>query len=237
MQDSFNYIGSELEVFSYATNWKTYFSSIINPYLGKNVLEVGAGIGATTRLFSNETIENWLCLEPDKKMAGEIEAQIKNKGLPSYCKVKSDTISNLPVKGKYSSILYIDVLEHIDDDFSEVLDAVERLNQGGNLVILSPAHNLLYTSFDREIGHFRRYTKDSLQKLMPDEMKLKKLNYLDSVGFGLSLLNKLVQESKPTKKQILFWDRNIIPLSVRLDKLINYSFGKTVLGIWEKDSS
>lgn len=234
MSESFNYIGSELEVFSNAINWKSYFSTIIKPYLGKNVLEVGAGIGATTKLFVTDNIDSWLCLEPDKQLSKEIYNKISSKDLPGYCEVASGTIASLPNEEKYNSILYIDVLEHIEDDKSEVLHAVQRLESGGSLIILSPAHNYLYTSFDKEIGHYRRYTKDSLNKTIPDGMKVKKLIYLDCVGFSLSLLNKLIQVSHPNKSQILFWDRNIIPVSKKIDKLLKYSFGKTVLGIWEK---
>jgi len=234
MTDSFNYIGSELEVFSNATNWKSYFSSIIKPYLGKNVLEVGAGMGATTKLFESEDIDKWVCLEPDKSLSLQIRERIVSKELPQYCEVVSGIITNLPVNTKHSSILYIDVLEHIEDDRSEVENAIERLDTNGSLIILSPAYNFLYTSFDKEIGHYRRYTKKSLNKIIPDNVQNKKLIYLDSVGFSLSLLNKLIQISKPNKQQITFWDQNIIPISKKVDKYINYSFGKTVLGIWQK---
>ena len=50
----YTYIGSELELFSEASNWKAYYARLIRPYLGEEVLEVGAGIGATTASLCSE---------------------------------------------------------------------------------------------------------------------------------------------------------------------------------------
>ena len=42
------YVGSELELFSEARNWKAYFSRVLAPYVRGQVLEVGGGIGSNT---------------------------------------------------------------------------------------------------------------------------------------------------------------------------------------------
>ena len=53
MTESFKYQGDELELFQHAKNWKKYFSRQIKPFIKGNVLEVGAGIGATTLLLND----------------------------------------------------------------------------------------------------------------------------------------------------------------------------------------
>ena len=59
--------------------------------------------------------------------------------------------------------------------------------------------------------------------------------YLDSLGFFLSLANsKLLRQSMPTPRQIGFWDTVVVPISRRLDPLLGYRFGKTVLCVWQK---
>ncbi len=64
---NFQYSGSELTVFSGARNWKSYWKSRINKFIKGNVLDVGAGIGATAELFINDKrINSWFFLEPDK---------------------------------------------------------------------------------------------------------------------------------------------------------------------------
>ena len=42
---SAQYIGSELDLFAQALNWKAYWSSVLRPYVGSTILDVGAGIG------------------------------------------------------------------------------------------------------------------------------------------------------------------------------------------------
>ena len=131
----------------------------------------------------------------------------------------------------------MDVLEHIKDDFSEVKTVTQHLSVGGYLVVLAPAHQWLFTPFDRAIGHYRRYNKKSLASLMPKSLDCIKLIYLDSVGLIASLGNRFVLKSKtPTKQQIQLWDKAMVPLSKSIDPLLQYSLGKSVLGIWQKQS-
>jgi hypothetical protein len=134
------------------------------------------------------------------------------------------------------TIIYIDVLEHIEDDRSELETASALLQPGGRLIVLSPAFNLLYSPFDRTIGHFRRYDKRMYRSLTPPGCIMEKLLYLDSVGAATSLFNRLVlARSMPTIAQILFWDRYIIPIAKWIDGLIGYRFGRSLLGIWSKE--
>ena len=70
---------------------------------------------------------------------------------------------------------------------------------------------------------------------MPPFMIKNYLKYLDSAGFFLSAANRVLLKQKyPTQKQVLLWDRYVIPVSRVTDKIIAYSFGKTVLGMWKK---
>jgi len=59
------YVGQELDLFALADNWKSYVKAQIAIYLTGDVLEVGAGIGATTAALHDGTARRWVCLEPD----------------------------------------------------------------------------------------------------------------------------------------------------------------------------
>ncbi|HIK13717.1 MAG TPA: class I SAM-dependent methyltransferase [Leptolyngbyaceae cyanobacterium M33_DOE_097] len=235
----FSYSGQELELFSQAHNWKAYFGSMIRPYLGDCVIEVGAGIGQTAKALSrlNDHSE-WVCLEPDSNSAKLIQQLIQNQDLPTYCQVAIGTLDNIQQQQSFDSIIYIDVLEHIKDDGWEVQKAKDVLKPGGFLVVLAPAHQWLFTPFDESIGHYRRYTKKTLSRLIPKELHCIKLCYLDCIGLSASLANKLLlRQSTPSLNQILLWDRFMIPISRKIDPLIGFSVGKTVLGIWQKMES
>ncbi len=232
----YTYIGSELDVFALATNWKAYYRKHIESYIGGEVLEVGAGIGATTLTLNRGGHTRWLCLEPDPALASQTSRLVESGELPAGCEVRVGTVGELEAHEEtFDTVLYIDVLEHIEADREEVAAAAMRLSVGGHLVVLAPAHPGLYTPFDAMIGHHRRYTKESLAAVVPATLKRCELFYLDSVGAIASASNRYILKSgTPTRQQILFWDRVMIPLSKLFDPLFRYRVGKSVVGVWQR---
>jgi SAM-dependent methyltransferase len=229
------YVGNELELFKYAHNWKRYYSKKIKPLLKGDVLEVGAGIGHTTHVLCNGKQNSWVCLEPDNKLAKEILLKKKEGFLPPLVEVKADTLNGVDSNKKFDAILYIDVIEHIENDLEELKRASTFLKPEGYLIVLVPAHNFLFSEFDKAIGHYRRYNKKMLRSVVPTELQQQELYYLDSMGLFASLINKLfLKQQYPTIKQIKFWDNYIIPMSKVVDFLLPISTGKTVVGIWKK---
>lgn len=229
------YIGNELELFEGAYNWKSYYASFVKPYLQNTVLEIGAGLGGTTRFLCNGQQKEWTCLEPDKKLSKLIKEKLKFNQIPNCCNVITGTIADIPKTKFYTAIIYIDVIEHIENDFKELQLASKHLVKNGSLVILAPAHNWLYSLFDKAIGHYRRYNKRSLKAIAPNNLKLERIIYLDSVGLLVSTVNKFfLKQSNPKKGQLAFWNNIIIPLSRIFDRIFLYSIGKSVLGIWKR---
>ena len=229
---AFQYEGEELDLFRKAVNWKGYWSGKVLPYLSGDVLEVGAGAGINTAFLQSANVRSWTALEPDELLARQIR-------LPSSLNGRSlvGTIAALPSNNRFDSILYVDVLEHIADHADEMQRAAAHLKPNGILVVLSPAHQFLYTPFDSSIGHFRRYTRATLQRVAPKELHCEKLIYLDSVGMLASLANRfLLGQSMPTQGQVLIWDRLMVPASRIIDRLTFGAVGKTVLGIWRKQN-
>jgi SAM-dependent methyltransferase len=229
------YVGQELDVFAHAKNWKNYWSYEIRAYLTGDVLEVGAGIGANTEILCNERVSSWTCLEPDPALAERLRARLITHSNLAACKVVVGTIEAIGSSQQFDGILYIDVLEHVADDRAELTRASRILRPGGKIVVLAPAHQWLYTPFDRAIGHVRRYTKPTLSACTPDDCTLERLTYLDSVGMLASLGNRLVlHQADPSLKQILFWDRFLVPFSRIADLVTFHAIGKSILGIWKK---
>ena len=192
VQDVSNYAGTELDVFAGAKRWKRYLRSRIRPYLGRRVLEVGAGIGGTTRFLCTGNHESWICLEPDGSLLERLVEGIESGGIPQCCRPVEGVLADFNAEPLPDSILYVDVLEHIRHDADELAIARDKVAPAGYVVVLSPAHPWLYTPFDRAIGHYRRYTKRSLGALTPRGLKLVRLDYLDSAGLAASLGNRLV---------------------------------------------
>lgn len=231
-----SYKGSELELFKKADEWKAYYQNLIKDYLGREVLEVGAGIGATTKALCSEKQTRWLCLEPDPAMGDRIKSLIGTHELPSTCQVRVGLVADLQSEETFDTIIYIDVLEHIEDDREELKSSCSHLKPGGFLVVLSPAHQWLYTAFDEAIGHHRRYNKNTLLAVVPEGLECIKLKYLDSVGGIAAFGNRFVLKSNmPSARQLAVWDKLMIPLSRLVDPLLGYRAGKSILGVWRKE--
>jgi len=236
MIDTSHYPGSELHLFRDANNWKDYLAKQLKPFISGNVLEVGAGLGATTHKLHDGRSSAWTCLEPDEQMASALPDLTRGL-LDRHGKapeVLAGTLRDMEPTRAFDTILYVDVLEHIEHDAEELNLACQHLNSKGRIVVLSPAMQWLFSPFDASIGHYRRYTKASLRKLVPEGTQVACERYLDLVGVLASAANRLLLKSSlPSRTQISFWDRAMIPVSIRLDPLIGYSLGKSVLCVFE----
>jgi SAM-dependent methyltransferase len=227
-----NYIGSELDIFEKARTWKAYWKNRIQPLVRGDVLEVGAGIGANTRALADLQYRRWLCLEPDRSLAEQIDPPA-----PERHEVVGGTLPD--VSGRlFDTILYADVLEHIERDRDELALAAASLRPGGVVIVLAPAHPFLFTPFDEAVGHHRRYTIGSLRRIAPSGIREVKMEYLDSAGILASLANRLLlRSSMPTAGQIHTWDRVLVPCSRVLDPLLFFRLGKSVLAAWQRAES
>ena len=79
---SYRYVGSELELFSAATNWKTYMASVLSRFIGGRVLEVGAGIGSNiiylhTALSANGRAPTPMVISPVASMIESRQASCR----------------------------------------------------------------------------------------------------------------------------------------------------------------
>jgi len=231
------YIGSELDLFSGARNWKCYFSRVLSPFIGERVLEVGAGIGSNIPYLYGPRVREWTSLEPDAALARRIVDRAAAGELPRECRVVAGTIESIGPIARFDTILYIDALEHIADDDAELARAARLLAPGGNLVVLAPAHQFLFSPFDRAIGHWRRYSLRALARKMPRGFRVRARLALDSVGFLASLANRLLlRADMPSRTQIAFWDKILVPLSRIVDAATGRLFGKTVVVVWSRAS-
>lgn len=232
--NQFTYTGSELDVFSRAKNWKSYYLSLSNKFLSnqENVLEVGAGIGSMTKLFldSNKNLK-WTAIEPDNENFSKLSSFIslfRNKR--NNITIENTTVENFRCNSnKFSTIILVDVLEHIEDDKLLLIRFLDMLVDIGKIIIFVPAHQLLYSEFDKQIGHFRRYSKRNILKIVPSNFRIRQFKFIDSIGFFALLVNKIfIRSSNPSLSQILFWDTYLVPLSKIFDRIFRYRFGKNI---------
>ena len=179
------YDGYELEYFDSAYNFRKYQIQLIKKYLQKNLAEVGPGKGGLVGYYK-KYVKKILLIEPDRNLYKILKKKFKNKKI----KIKNSKISN--INKKFETIVYFDVLEHIKNDLNEVKEAKKKLHKKGYLIISVPAHQYFYSSFDKSVGHFKRYSQIDFKKIEKKTgLKIKKMVFYDSIGFLLLILNKI----------------------------------------------
>ncbi len=79
------------------------------------------------------------------------------------------------------AVLLLDVMEHMEDPVLLLKNAAETLSDDGGIIITVPAYPMLYSDWDRKLGHFRRYTKSEFRKHVElAGLKVKWLTYWNS---------------------------------------------------------
>lgn len=145
------------------------------------------------------------------------------------------SLKDIPANREFDSVVCINVLEHIENDAEEIQNAARMLKSGGTLIVRAPLHHWLFTPFDEAIGHFRRYSARTLEAIRPEVLRERSTIYLDSVGVLASAGNRLfLRSASPSQKQIQFWDKFLVRISLGLDKVLRYRVGNTIVVVWEK---
>ncbi len=116
-----NYPGKELENFDSATIWRKYVYFLIKKYIKGNILEVGAGIGSFTNNYSHLKNDSITLTEVDNNNYEIIKQKFKNKNYSFYQNITKE------LKGTFNTIMYLNVLEHIKEDTTEINDALNKL--------------------------------------------------------------------------------------------------------------
>ena len=221
-----------LERFDKSKFWIFYFVLKIRKFLKDGVLEVGAGCGSFTRGY----MKNFQSITLTDTDEGSYNLLKKN-----FINEKNINVINSNIKdidSRFNTLLYFNVLEHIEDDKLEIKNALEKLNYGGHLIILVPAHQKIYSNLDKAVGHYRRYDINFFKENKFKNSEIVKLHYLDFFGYALYYLNKIFfkKETYPTAVKIFIWDKIFTPLTTIVDFFTGYKFGKNILCIYRKTS-
>jgi 2-polyprenyl-3-methyl-5-hydroxy-6-metoxy-1,4-benzoquinol methylase len=222
------YDGFELKIFDAAKKFRKYQFDFLEKYIKDPFLEVGPGKGGFVNLYRKFT-NNITLIEPDNKLFQSLKKRFRKTNI----KIKNHTIRKERLK--YKTIIYFDVLEHIEDDLNEVKLASARLKKKGRLIFNVPAHQLFYSKFDKSVGHFKRYNKkDFLIIEKNTNLKIEKLIYYDSIGLIFLILNKVFKlKDGNLKNKIYLWNL-FIPLSRIIDKLTFNTLGKSLFCVFKR---
>jgi len=217
-----------MRIVRWYNNW---LFSLIKSHLKGEILEAGAGIGNFTHLLSTQGIVTSVDISED------------------YIKtLRKMSIANVEIgfgdieKGKYffknrkfNTIVCLNVLEHIKEDKEALSNMNKLLKPRGRLILLVPAHQGAFGSLDKNLGHFRRYSKKQLlEKLVNSRFEVSKLRFLNCLGaIGWFVNARILRKKLLPKNQLTIFDKLARPFLI-VEKFIESPFGLSLLVIAEK---
>jgi SAM-dependent methyltransferase len=222
------------------SNYTVWQVGMIESYIGKSVLEFGAGEGRiVSELIKKKKFVRYTAIEPAKQFFD----QLKRKKLE--IEALNMTINQLDssFENRFDTVISSHVLEHIEDDLSFLKDVDRFLMPGGKLVFMVPAHQFLMSNLDRNIGHYRRYNKRMIVSLAKQiGYSISRLRYDNFVGlFGWFWFCKIrkIHYQQPGKKNKLvkifsFFDKYFVPVASYIEKFIAPPIGLNLTFILQK---
>lgn len=222
----------------FADNYNSWILQNFHQYLGKNLLEIGTGQG-NFKKYLNEKVKLHVSVDIDE----DVIVRAKERDPSGFYEVADISSSNFVLnldKYEFDSIICINVLEHVPNHESGLINMMNLLKPGGHLLLFVPAYDHLYNDLDKLAGHLRRYTKGDIKKLLNghDNFEIVKNEYFNPVGAFGWWLNKFKKHerinSTNVNKQVIIFDKYMVPVSKFFNPLFKLFWGQSLYCVIKK---
>ena len=212
---------------SSAEHYRRWIVDSFSRYWGAQIAEVGAGIGSFTRLLLARGPTRVVAFEPSANMFPMLADAIRGDA-------RATAINGLfgaaQAGEDFDSIAYINVLEHVEHEREELASAFAALRPGGYLLVFVPALAWLYSDFDREVGHYRRYTRPALEALVKESgFEVAESRYFDMAGVIPWYLHFTLMGGSMRRGSVSLYDRLVVPPMRFVEGIVTPPIGKNVL--------
>jgi hypothetical protein len=145
-----------------------------------------------------------------------------------------DLLEPVPSLGSpVSTVVAINVLEHVEDDSGALRRLAALVEPGGNLVLWVPGYMQLYGDFDRQVGHVRRYTPRTLREAVERAglacSEVRPVNLLGAAAWWLAVRRGGVAAPRPGLLRV--YDGVLVPVTRAVESVIRPPFGQSVLAV------
>jgi SAM-dependent methyltransferase len=204
------------------------------PYIGKRILEIGCGLGNQLRYFLDRELVVGIDISPES--VSEVKHRFQDyPNVQAYELGITDTKVLSLADSAFDTALSVNVFEHIEDDILAFAHTYSILQSGGRFILIVPAHEWLYGTMDRSIGHYRRYTKNTLARKLEDAgfgvLHQKYVNMAGALGWLVN--GRLLKRQVPPTGQLKFIN-TLVPALKGVERRFEPLFGVSLLSIAQK---
>jgi len=220
-----------LERMAAAPRYNRWMFDRLRPWVGRRVLEVGAGIGNMSAFLVDR--ERLVLTDTEPYYLARLRERFGDRANVRVAELRLPAFDPHLVAERVDTVICLNVLEHIEDDRASLSAMRQLLGPGGRLVLLVPALRALYGTLDKALDHFRRYVpKDVVGKLQESGFHVRHVEYFNLGGvLGWWLAGRVLRRSL-ISTAALRWYEALVPL-FRLERLLPWRIGQSLIAIGE----
>ena len=209
-------------------NYPRWIGGLCAPYLGAEVLEVGAGYGTVTQHLVEGRRLVAVDASPDcaaalkERFNGMANVEVHQADLRDY---HDDRL--------FDSVVMINTLEHIPDDVAALMTMKRFLRPGGRVVIYVPAHNIMFSDYDRKVGHQRRYDRKMLAAVITEaELTHREIRAVNLLGIpAWFVFSRLLRQDPSDRWAARLWDKTGTAATRWVEDRIRVPVGLNLLAV------
>ena len=225
------YTLADQQLMARAPRYFEWQSRLVLPHVGRRVVEIGCGIGNFTgRLLDRELV---VAVDIEPACVERLRERYGDRG--NLHALVTEDVASL---GRFApdSIVCLNVLEHVEDDAAMLRQMWSILPAGGSVVLIVPAFAALYGPIDRNLGHFRRYTRESIAAAAATAgFGVRESRYMNTVGFfGWWWNARVARRQAQSAAQIEWFDGVVVPVMSRVEDWVRPPFGQSLLVVLER---
>lgn len=166
--DNYRHLTSIEEGYFWFEGRILWIKSLISRYFDRSqvstlsLADLGCGTGQVAKILNDEFSFKKVVLVDGHSypIASWKDSQV--------CRLKQNLEEDLHFEEKVDLITCLDVLEHLKNDENFLKNVRKQLSQNGKLLLTVPAFSFLFSDWDKQWGHFRRYRIRDLKKTLQE---------------------------------------------------------------------
>ncbi|MGC8958943.1 MAG: class I SAM-dependent methyltransferase [Chloroflexia bacterium] len=212
----------------------TWLFEEVKPFIGERVLEVGCGYGNLTQHLLSRQLVVGIDISPSSITTFQQRFFDQPRVHGFVCDITDPNVLEL-ASWHFDTAIALNVLEHIEQEEQALEHIFQLLQPGGHFIVIVPALPELYGSMDGSIGHFRRYTAESLRQRLEQKFSVHRLRYYNLLGIiGWWLNGKVLRRRVPPQGQLQLFNL-LVPLIQTVERHIRIPVGLSLVAVARKD--